>query len=118
VARKRAPARPGRLRLVPRPWGPGRSAADWTREALCSGQDTDVFFPEDDQPSSIAKSIGRRCPVRGECLAHALETGERYGIWGGMTGHERNLLAARIADRRTAESPVRGPGDDDGPVAA
>lgn len=110
---KKAPARPGRLRPGTRAWGPGR--ADWTHDALCSGRDTDAFFPEDDQSAIVAKSICRRCPVRADCLEHALRTDERYGIWGGLTEGERDLLRAGIAESAPRAG---GPGDDDGPVAA
>lgn len=113
MAAKKAPARPGRRRPTTRAWGPGR--ADWTHQALCSGRDTEVFFPEGDQPVIVAKSICQRCPVRADCLAHALRTDERYGIWGGLTEHERDLLREGIAGHTPR---VGGPGDDDGPVAA
>jgi hypothetical protein len=34
------------------------------------------------------------CPVRGECLAHALAIGERHGVWGGLTTSQRLGLLA------------------------
>jgi WhiB family redox-sensing transcriptional regulator len=36
------------------------------------------------------------CPVRAECLDHAVSAGERYGVWGGLTSDERSTW------RRTA----------------
>ena len=33
-----------------------------------------------------------RCPVRDECLAHALDYDERHGVWGGLTADERRAL--------------------------
>jgi len=36
-----------------------------------------------------AKAICAGCPVRNECLAFALRTGQVDGIWGGTTTHER-----------------------------
>lgn len=32
------------------------------------------------------------CPVRIDCLYVALRTGERHGIWGGLTPRQRNTL--------------------------
>lgn len=116
MAAKKAPARPGRRRPPFTGWAAVRRP-DWRDDALCSGRDTEVFFPEDDQPAIIAKSICRRCPVRADCLAHAVEHGERYGIWGGFTEHARALLIARIA-AGAGGVPATRPGDDDGPVAA
>lgn len=39
-----------------------------------------------------AKDICRRCPVINECLLHALENGERDGIWGGKNEDERKEM--------------------------
>jgi WhiB family redox-sensing transcriptional regulator len=41
-----------------------------------------------------AKSICAACPVRTQCLQHALHVDERYGIWGGLNQDERRLLRA------------------------
>ena len=34
----------------------------------------------------------RQCPVIQECRSHALEVGEPYGVWGGLSESERDLL--------------------------
>lgn len=39
-----------------------------------------------------AKSVCASCPVRNECLEHAISLDERYGIWGGLNQEERRLL--------------------------
>ena len=116
MATKKAPARPGRRRAAFTGWQPVRHP-DWRDGALCAGRDTDVFFPENDHPAIIAKGICRRCPVRSDCLAHAIEHRERYGIWGGFTEHARALLVARIAERNDVRFKAQA-GGDDGPVAA
>lgn len=116
MAAKKAPARPGRRRPSFTGWAPVQRP-DWRDDALCAGRDTEVFFPEGEQPTIIAKSVCRRCPVRPDCLAHAIERGERYGIWGGFTEHARALLVARVA-ANGASAPATTPGDGDGPVAA
>ncbi len=43
-----------------------------------------------------AKSVCASCPVRTQCLDHAVAVDERYGIWGGLNHDERRTL------RRTA----------------
>ncbi len=113
---KKAPARPGRRRPPLTGWADVQHS-DWRESALCEGRDTEVFFPEGNQPTIIAKSICRRCPVRPDCLAHALAHRERHGIWGGFTEHARALLVARIA-RSSPEAAAERSGDGDGPVAA
>ena len=106
--------RPGRRRPAFTGWEPVRRP-DWREEALCSGRDTEAFFPEGDQPAIVAKNICRRCPVRPDCLAHAVEHRERYGIWGGFTEHARALLVSRLTGAPAQASEAGG---DDGPVAA
>lgn len=44
-----------------------------------------------------AKEVCARCPVRTECLGHALRVQEPYGVWGGLTEDERRALGARKA---------------------
>ena len=39
-----------------------------------------------------AKGICRECIVREECLEFAITTGEKFGIWGGMSERERRRV--------------------------
>jgi len=39
-----------------------------------------------------AKAVCAACPVRRPCLAHALASQERYGVWGGLSERERAAL--------------------------
>lgn len=41
-----------------------------------------------------AKTVCASCIVRQECLEQALNSGERYGIWGGLTDAERHHVRA------------------------
>jgi len=43
-----------------------------------------------------AKAVCGRCPAADACLDAAIASGERYGVWGGLTFDER------ITFRRTA----------------
>lgn len=36
-----------------------------------------------------AKALCAVCPVQQECLDFALDTGQRFGIWGGLTARQR-----------------------------
>ena len=73
----------------------------WMADGLCRQCDPDLWFPQTinqyDQAAAI--NICWQCPVRVQCLDHALATDERWGIWGGYTTLERQRIAAT---RRTA----------------
>ena len=61
----------------------------WYRQAACIGVSGDVFFEEGVRRLVIeAKSYCIKCPVRLDCLEHALKNDE-VGIWGGLTTTER-----------------------------
>jgi WhiB family redox-sensing transcriptional regulator len=49
-----------------------------------------------------AKQMCRQCPVMTQCRTHALTVGEPYGIWGGLSESERELLLKRGIGRRSA----------------
>jgi WhiB family redox-sensing transcriptional regulator len=55
-----------------------------------------MFFGSGDaQATRNAKKLCRGCEVIGECLVYALNHGERFGVWGGMSERERrNLMRA------------------------
>ena len=81
----------------------------WTDDAACRGEETALFFPVGrggvpvETDVQYAKTFCERCPVRGQCLAHALTFREDYGVWGGLSEDERAQMvrAARLeAERR------------------
>lgn len=69
--------------------------ADWWAYAACVGMDPELWQPGSGSPEieerrlKLAKSVCRRCPVREECLVFAVRTGQKAGVWGGMTMQER-----------------------------
>lgn len=72
----------------------GNAAAAWRDQAVCSGVNPDIFFPDpsDDATAEIAKRICAGCPVREDCLEHAIAFNEREGVWGGYNEQERRSL--------------------------
>lgn len=79
----------------------------WVLRANCRGllpDERDLFFPDDDfnppaQQVAAARLFCESCPVKTECLEHALRY-ESYGIWSGTTPAQRAEL--RNARRRAA----------------
>ena len=78
---------------------PGVDAADlgWQDRALCAQTDPEAFFPEKGGSTREAKRVCRSCEVRAECLEYALEHGERWGIWGGLSERERRRVKREAA---------------------
>lgn len=75
---------------------------DWRDQALCSQVDAEVFFPGSGESNRPAKRICGMCEVRAECLQHALDKGERFGVWGALSERERHKLErARVQRQRT-----------------
>ena len=80
-----------------------RTETPWMADRACRVADPDLFFPDEINwryaaPHAIA--ICRKCPVRLECLAYALEIEGstvnpdlRHGIWGGTTPKQRVKFA-------------------------
>ena len=81
---------------------------DWRHSASCRGHDPELFFPVGNSGPALAqiaeaKEVCHRCPVAAQCLAWALDSGQDYGVWGGMSEQERRALKRRKA--RDARKP-------------
>jgi WhiB family redox-sensing transcriptional regulator len=68
----------------------------WAVFAACKDEQSMAFFPQTKDEEAKALAICGICPVREDCLENALETNERFGVWGGTTEKERRRLS-RIA---------------------
>jgi WhiB family redox-sensing transcriptional regulator len=58
-------------------------------EAACRSSNPDVFYPARGESTEDAKAICQQCPVRQECLDHAIEKRELQGVWGALSVRER-----------------------------
>jgi WhiB family redox-sensing transcriptional regulator len=67
---------------------------NWRRQALCAEIDPELWFPDkgDAGAAAIARRICHQCPVMAECREEGLAYGYRDGIWGGLSGKERDAL--------------------------
>lgn len=81
--------------LTPGTWALWR-VPPWMEQARCLEVDPDEFFPEQGETSRDAVAVCRRCPVAAECLEHALDTNERFGVWGGLTERGRRQLKRKL----------------------
>jgi|TARA_B100000749_G_C18391579_1_gene450481 WhiB family redox-sensing transcriptional regulator len=77
---------------------------DWKDYSNCLGVDPDLFFPERGASTREAKEVCRSCVVQNDCLEYALQNGEKFGIWGGMSERERRRIRRqRALERQAAE---------------
>lgn len=70
-------------------------AEEWQEFALCAETYPDAFFPEKGGSTREAKQVCASCEVRAQCLEYALLHDERFGVWGGLSEHERSKLRKR-----------------------
>ena len=85
--------------------GPALDLWEWQLEGACRTEDTELFFhPEGERGPSrsgreaAAKAVCATCPVIAACREHALSAREPYGVWGGLSEHDREqILGGRFA---------------------
>lgn len=88
---------------------------DWRVDALCRTlADPDDMFPSpgDHEGQHAAKTVCGMCPVQPVCLSWAIDTGQQYGVAGGLTEAERAQLHGRRppTDPDTQEGRPTDPG--------
>jgi WhiB family transcriptional regulator, redox-sensing transcriptional regulator len=86
----------------------------WRDRAACRGTDPETFFPISEHPThhnlaTQAKAICHTCPVTAECLEFALTHRCDYGVWGGLTGHERDRAIGRTRGATSRPAPPIDP---------
>ena len=64
----------------------------WQTTGACRGTDPSLFFDGTRDPKAElqAKVVCATCQVLERCLKYAVDASEPYGIWGGLTPHERD----------------------------
>lgn len=79
----------------------------WMQFAACRGMDPNLFFPGRGEDPGPAKAVCAGCPVRLECLDHALANGEKHGVFGGTSERERRRLRRSRPSAPRAPRPIR-----------
>ena len=93
------PSRPANV-LAPYP--------SWRLSAACRQVDPELFFPVDTTGPAIdqigqAVGICQSCQVREACLSWALRNGIAFGIWGGTTEEDRQILRRGLVKQVSRE---------------
>ena len=68
----------------------------WSVYAACKDVKDVSFFPQNKAEERAAEAICLICPVREDCLNHALATNERFGMWGGTSERARRKLTKTV----------------------
>ena len=78
---------------------PIQETYEWQYQGACRGVDPETFFSPDAERGprrrareAAAKALCAVCPVVQECLSHALQVREPYGVWGGLNINERDSI--------------------------
>ena len=68
----------------------------WQNEAKCQGMDINKFYlTHGNKSSSAVAAVCAACPVKEECLIHALRY-EEYGYWGGTGPTQRIRIRKQL----------------------
>ncbi|MEQ3552150.1 WhiB family transcriptional regulator [Pseudonocardia nematodicida] len=89
--------RTGRPRLRAAGNRPSGPVWNWRVAARCRTQNAEDLFVTGARQRE-ARDFCFSCPVRTECLAHALDQEIEFGVWGGLTERERRALLRRRPD--------------------
>lgn len=84
-------------------WGLGSGGDDWRKDAACRpgrNVNPEWFFNDRRGIDAVvfdvaAKRVCGRCEVVEECLKFAMESGEAFGVFGGLTPDERKSMRTR-----------------------
>lgn len=84
-----------------------RDGLGWQARAACRDlYDLEVMFPATVAGLFDALAVCAGCPVRPACAAYAVDSGQRHGVWGGLS--ERDLRAA-VRDGHPPGAPPPAP---------
>jgi Transcription factor WhiB len=74
--------------LAAPPWQGRRDLLPCQQPGVCA----DDWFGDLDAPETLrAIQLCMGCPIRLECRAWALSSGQQYGVWGGVSLHPSRL---------------------------
>ena len=87
----------------------------WRDRASCLGENPELFFPVGSTLPALvqieeAKAICGRCEVVETCLTWAMESGQKAGVYGGLSDAERHALKRREARARVLSRVVGAQG--------
>jgi WhiB family transcriptional regulator, redox-sensing transcriptional regulator len=67
----------------------------WMARGNCADESPSLFFPSDGVGVEVARRICATCPVKDDCLEHALVNRIDHGVWGGASERQRRRILKR-----------------------
>lgn len=68
----------------------------WEAKAQCRVDHEDMFPVRGDKQRAVADRVCSKCDYQRECLLLGMVSDSRYGVWGGTTEKERELLLEKF----------------------
>ena len=68
---------------------------EWMARGNCAAKAPSLFFPSDGVGVEVARRICATCPVKDQCLEHALANRIDHGVWGGASERQRRRILKR-----------------------
>lgn len=65
-------------------------APEWVDDAACLTADPELWYIDKGGSADPALRVCASCPVLDACFEYAVDTAERFGVWGGMTERQRD----------------------------
>jgi WhiB family redox-sensing transcriptional regulator len=88
--------------------GPVADLWEWQSYGSCRLKNPDAFFhsqgergPSRRSRDRTAQAVCLGCPVLQRCRKHALKVREPYGVWGGLTERQREVVHVASTDLPT-----------------
>jgi WhiB family transcriptional regulator, redox-sensing transcriptional regulator len=86
------------------------SAWEWQYSGACRDAEPSLFFhPEGERGPARRKrdtqavAVCAQCPVIERCRQHAFSVREPFGVWGGLTEHDREAMQQRFSTLRVVD---------------
>ena len=64
----------------------------WAVYSSCREAEPEIFFASTRADERAAIAVCNTCAVADQCLEFAIETRERFGVWGGTNERERRRM--------------------------
>ena len=76
---------------------------EWHERGTCRTVDPDLWFESYPSKYDPVFKLCAECPVQVDCLRQSFDNAEEFGIWGGVSAHERERLIPKFRKKPIVE---------------